>query len=492
MQQYRSLLMSIMQAGSDRLRCESTALFMVDPKTDELWTVVIQGSEIAEIRMPTDKGIVGACLASGKPISVANVNEDQRFYPDVDARKIKKKTQMLLAVPLFDKQGKVIGVVESINKQSGEPFGDHDSEILAHYAAEVSDVLAHTGKIRPLLPGIAVVSVVAVLAYVLHALLPGAWPQSIGTVLVAVLLGITLRNSLNLPVRLEPGIQFALHGVLRFSIVLLGARVMFGDVLTVGGKALGLIVILMIAALGVAHLLAHLLKVPMRLATLIGVAGAICGNSAIAATAPAIKAKEKMLSIAIAINTLLGTTAMFLYPWLGLQLGMDELFFGQWAGVAINDTAQVIAASFSVGPQAGEVATIVKLTRNALLGLVVVLLGLAYARWARDQISGKAVPLMHRLKQSVPLFLIGFLAMALLNTLGFFSWVSAAVHFDVQLAIRWAGDVLLVGALAAVGLGTRLSSLRAAGIAPVVIGVSVSATIAVLGYLMIRYVGFAV
>jgi uncharacterized membrane protein YadS len=171
---------------------------------------------------------------------------------------------------------------------------------------------------------------------------------------------------------------------------------------------------------------------------------------------------------------------------------MDELFFGQWAGVAINDTAQVIAASFSVGPQAGEVATIVKLTRNALLGVVVVLLGLAYARWARDQISGKAVPLMHRLKQSVPLFLLGFLAMALLNTLGFFSWVSVAVDYNVQLAIQRVGDVLLVGALAAVGLGTRLSSLRAAGIAPVVIGVSVSATIAVLGYLMIRYVGFAV
>jgi uncharacterized integral membrane protein (TIGR00698 family) len=492
MQQFRSLLMSIMQAGSDRLRCESTALFMVDPKTDELWTVVIQGSEIAEIRMPRDKGIVGACLSSGKPINIANVNEDPRFYGGVDARKIGNKTKMLLAVPVFDQQGKVIGVVESINKENGEPFDDNDTETLARYAAEVSDVLAQTGKLRPLFSGIVVVSAVALLAYVIHALLPGAWAKSIGAVLVAVLLGLTLRNSLNLPVRLEPGIQFALHSILRFSIVLLGARVMFGDVLTVGGKALGLIVILMIAAFGVAHLLARVFKMPMRLATLLGVAGAICGNSAIAATAPAIKAKEEQLSIAIAINTLLGTTVMFLYPWLGPQIGMDDLFYGQWVGVAVNDTAQVIAASFSVSPAAGEVATIVKLTRNALLGLVVVVLGLAYARWARDQISGKAVPLTKRLKQSVPLFLLGFLAMALLNTFGFFSSVSAVVGYDVQNIIKTVGDVLLVGALAAVGLGTRLSSLRAAGIAPVVIGVSVSATIGVLGYLMIRYVGFAV
>jgi len=198
------------------------------------------------------------------------------------------------------------------------------------------------------------------------------------------------------------------------------------------------------------------------------------------------------LSIAITVNTLLGTSVMFLYPVLGAQLGMSDVFFGEWVGVAVNDTAQVVATAFSMSPRAGEIATVVKLTRNALLGVVVVLVGLSYARWASGQIGGHAVSLAKRLKQSVPGFLLGFLALALLNTFGFFDWASGLLGRNTQADLKWLSDVLIVGALAAVGLGTRFASLRAAGFAPLVIGVSVSFTTATLGFVLIRFVGFAV
>ena len=117
----------------------------------------------------------------------------------------------------------------------------------------------------------------------------------------------------------------------------------------------------MALALTAAHLLGKLAGVPGRLATLIGVGTAVCGNSAIVATAPVIRALDEEVSFAVATNTLFGTAAVLLYPIIGRALHFSDHVFGTWAGTAVNDTSQVVAAGFAYSEAAGRLATAVKL-----------------------------------------------------------------------------------------------------------------------------------
>lgn len=290
MQHFKSLLIKIMETGSKALGCETSSLFLHDASTDELTSVVIHNSNIVEIRFPPDKGLTGVCFRTGETVNVANAYDDPRFYREID-EKSGYRTRALLAAPIRDNTGKVIGVIDALNRRSGEPFDAADETHLRKFAAEIAEVIEQAGQTRALIPGMLAVAVVAGLAALLHALLPQALAKGVGVVLIAVLLGLVVKNAFSIPINWEPGIRFALHNLLRFAIVLLGAQIAFSDVVSIGGKAAIMIVALMLAALTTAHLLARAMNLPMRLATLIGVGAAICGNSAIAATGPAIKAR---------------------------------------------------------------------------------------------------------------------------------------------------------------------------------------------------------
>src|SRR6267378_2790530 len=233
---------------------------------------------------------------------------------------------------------------------------------------------------RRVLPGLVVTIVCAITARWIHGLLPAKAGAVVGEVVVAVLLGLVIGNLARLPEILAPGIRFSFHSLLRVAIVILGAQFSFIQVVSIGGKAVIMIVILMTLALTVAHALSRLAGVPGRLATLIGVGTAVCGNTAITATSPVIHAEDEEVSFAIATNTLFGTAAVFLYPMLGHWIGLSSAAFGTWAGTAVNDTSQVVATGFAYSDMAGRVATAVKLTRNALMGAVIVVIGLIYAR----------------------------------------------------------------------------------------------------------------
>jgi len=256
-------------------------------------------------------------------------------------------------------------------------------------------------------------------------------------------------------------------------------------VLAIGGRALVMIVVLMGLALFVAHGLGRLAGIPRRLASLIGVGTAVCGNSAITAVAPVIGARDEDMSYAIATNTIFGTLAVFAYPLLGHALGLGDAFFGTWAGTAVNDTSQVVATGFAYSDAAGEVATTVKLTRNALMGFVIVGMGLAYG----GALATSEVPLRSRLARSIPLFVVGFLAMALLNTVGALAWFSDRIGRDLVADLGLASRFLILVALAGVGLGTRLSELRRAGWRPLLIGLATACVVAVASYGLILWLG---
>jgi uncharacterized integral membrane protein (TIGR00698 family) len=202
------------------------------------------------------------------------------------------------------------------------------------------------------------------------------------------------------------------------------------------------------------------------------------------ATAPVIGARDDEVSLAVATNTLLGTAAVFLYPLLGHALNLSEGAYGTWAGAAVNDTSQVLAAGFAWTEGAGRIATAVKLTRNALLGVVVLGMGLLYAS-ARDEAPaarGARRPL-------VPAFVLGFLALALLHSAGALDALSSLLGTDVPGAARAASRLLVLVALAAVGLSTRLVALRSAGLRPLAVGLATAAAVSGTSLLLIRLFG---
>src|SRR5437867_3104743 len=289
-------------------------------------------------------------------------------------------------------------------------------------------------RLLPHAPGLLLAVACAITARLLHGLLPPKPAAVLGEVVVAVLLGLIVGNAIALPRLFAPGIRFSFHSLLRVAIVILGAQFSFMQVVAIGGKAVVMIVVLMTLALAVAHALGRVARVPGRLATLIGVGTAVCGNTAITATAPVIHAEDEEVSFAIATNTLFGTAAVFVYPMLGHLLGMSSAAFGTWAGTAVNDTSQVVATGFAYGDAAGKVATAVKLTRNALMGPVIVVIGLIYARGAGGSAGGArgAGPeIGTRIRQSIPLFVLGFLLVAGLNTVGVIAWLGSRLGRDL-------------------------------------------------------------
>jgi uncharacterized membrane protein YadS len=165
---------------------------------------------------------------------------------------------------------------------------------------------------------------------------------------------------------------------------------------------------------------------------------------------------------------------------------MSDAAYGTWAGSAVNDTSQVVAAGFAFSEAAGRVATAVKLTRNALMGIVIVGIGMAYAR---RKGSGTQVSWLKQFKSSVPIFVIGFLGMAIVNSLGGIAWLSHALGRNVGADLVAASRFLILVALAGVGLGTNVAAMRRAGVRPFLLGLCTALLCSLVSLGLIRLLG---
>lgn len=352
--------------------------------------------------------------------------------------------------------------------------GEHSRGRGARHATPVTSPLSADAPTRSRLlaaaariaPGLAAALVVAVAA----RLITGFLPAIVAEVTIAILIGIavgTVAGSRMAP--LAAGLAFASQRVLRLGIILLGARLSLGEIARIGLPATGVIVITMAVSFAIVLLLARLVRIEGRLAVLIAVGSAVCGNTAIVATAPVIGARARDVAYAVATITLFGTLAVFLYPAIGRALALPQPSFGLWSGVAVHDTSQVIATSAAFGPQALDVATVVKLIRNALMAPLLFLIAAGWA--ARDDDGGEGVDgvssARRGVRRAVPVFVLGFLALAALRTAGVLDAQQAAALDGV------ARNLILV-ALAAVGMSIRLGELRETSWRPLAIGFAVA------------------
>ena len=352
-------------------------------------------------------------------------------------------------------------------------------------------------ELRPAIPGLYLVIAVAIVARFTHGLIP--WPpisRAISEVFIAVVLGLHVRAFIGFGKRFEPGIKFSLQRILRLGIILLGLRLSLQDVVGTGVSAILLILFCMLLALTSSlSVLGGAMHIPRRLAVLIGVGTAICGNSAIIATAPVIEAKDEDVSIAVATITFFGTLAVILYPIIGYLLGMSDHAFGMWAGTAILDTSQVVAAGAAFSARALDVATVVKLVRNTLIAPVILAIGIFYARSQNRASDGQAA--RANLGKSLPWFVVGFMIMVLVRTarvaLGIFPQdVAHPGNLTGAAAFLTAMDNIskfaILMALSAIGLGTDMGAVRRTGIKPVLLGFIVAGCMAVISLALILFV----
>ena len=349
------------------------------------------------------------------------------------------------------------------------------------------DLTGAREELRIALPGLYLVIAVAVVSRYLHSLIPiPAMSRAISEVFIAVFLGLHIRNAIHYSHRFDAGIRFAMQHILRFAVVLLGLRLSLQDVVDTGLRSLLLVLACIALALTLASVAGKLLKIPRRLAVLIGVGTAICGNTAIVAVAPVIEAKDEDVSFAVATITFFGTFAVLVYPFIGYFTGMTDREFGIWAGTAVNDTSQVVAAGAAFSEAARDVATVVKLTRNALMAPIILLIGMVYARLSDKRSDGQRTRVSW--SKAVPGFVIGFIAMAALRTLGIAVGVLPQSVADPG-ALTGAASLLravdevskfaVLMALSAIGLGTDVGAVRRTGAKPFVLGLGISGVLAV-------------
>lgn len=300
-------------------------------------------------------------------------------------------------------------------------------------------------------PGLALVILVAVAAHLL-----GAWElRSLGRMLVdplvlAILLGMLLRAAVGARDTLEAGISFAAKDVLEVAVVLLGASVNLAMLRSAGlPLALGLLGFVALALVG-GIAIGRAFGLTPSLSVLIAAGNAICGNSAIAAVAPSIGARREDTASAVAFTALLGMIAVLMLPLLMLPLGLSHEQFGVLAGSTVYAVPQVLAAAYPVSDAAGEMATLVKLTRVLLLGPMV--LGIA-AWWRRTHAdaTGLTAP-----RVSLPWFIVGFAVLATLRATGLLSVTNAELAAD-------GAHRLTLAAMAGLGLSVDLREVRRVG-----------------------------
>lgn len=342
-----------------------------------------------------------------------------------------------------------------------------------------------TGALIALLPGLLLTALVA-----WAGLWSSAWlgtaalgfeKSPISGIMMAILIGLLIGNLVRLPAWTKAGVTFSLKRILRLGIILLGIRLSLGDVLRLGALGVPLILLCIIAAGVITHWLSRRLGLSARLGTLIGVGTSICGATAIVATGPAIDATEEELTYAVANITVFGILAMLLYPYVGHAFyAGDPTSAGLFLGTAIHETAQVaggglIYAEMYDADEALDTATVTKLVRNVLMAAVIPLM--AY-RYQQQHASRSGAARRFSFLRLFPLFILGFVAFALIRTIGDATLDRGAAWGvlsagDWQTLTTWIKDWaerFLAMAMAGVGLGTSIQQLRGLGLRPFYVG----------------------
>ena len=354
-------------------------------------------------------------------------------------------------------------------------------------------------NVKNVVPGIGVCAAIALPCWFLGEALP-----VVGGPVFAILAGMAIALAWKQPARgtMQDGIAFTAKKVLQYAVILLGFGLNLAQIAAVGAESLPIIASTIATALIAGYILYRVLHLDSAIATLIAVGSSICGGSAIAATAPVIKAKDEQVAQAISVIFLFNVVAALIFPTLGQVLGLSNEGFGLFAGTAVNDTSSVTAAAAAwdgmhPGANALDDATIVKLTRTLAILPITLVLAILMSRKeqtaAAEMATGargttadggsapaesaaadgalaptKSAGLLgtFSLKRAFPTFILFFLIASVLTTLA----VACGADASVFAPLKTLSKFFICMAMAAIGLNTDLVKLVKSGAKPLLMG----------------------
>ena len=298
-------------------------------------------------------------------------------------------------------------------------------------------------KIIKLFPGIFLSVAIAALACWLESLLP---IHLIGSAVIAMFIGMFLNHFVRKSDVFASGLKFTSKQILKFAIILLGLSLNISTILHVGKMSLTVMVFTLLTCFGGGYFIGKALGLNWKLSNLISAGTGICGGSAIAAIAPTIDADDNDVAYAMSATFLFDMAMIVLFPIMGRALGMTDEAFGVWAGTAVNDTSSVVAF---------------------------IQLNIKRKEALANQKDGKELKANFSIVKIFPWFILGFLAMSIVASV--FPIPDAVVS-----GAKSVSKFLMVCALAAIGLNTSFSSMKKAGICPMVHGFIISALVVIV------------
>lgn len=370
------------------------------------------------------------------------------------------------------------------------------SKFPINHLREVS--MSHTNQLmkpipapRPLyaglmenLPGILLVTAVAVTAYLTAPLLQQydffKTYLSLKDFILAILIGIAIRNTVGVPTMLQPGLKYSTI-LTKTGIVVMGAKYSLAGLVTVGSQALVMIAVFLFGSAALLMWVGKKLKMSSSLSACIAAGLSVCGVSATIAVAPAVNAKKEEMAYSIAVVLMFGLLALILFPLVGNLFNLTDAQYGAFAGVGIVNSAQVLAAGFGYSDEAGLIAGVYNIGRVIFLPFVVLMLVIMVA--SREADNSTQVEKVNKWKLVVdkfPIFVLGFLFVVCLNTMGFLS------KADIAVASTFMDWAFLLG-FASIGLTTRLTDLKAAGVSGLVTGFVIASLKAALALAVVLY-----
>lgn len=355
-----------------------------------------------------------------------------------------------------------------------------------------SDAGALRAALRAALPGALLAMALALVArfgsHELGSLFVGDRPSPVSPVLLGIVLGVLWRHFVGVGARTAAGVQWILGTLLGIGIALVGLRLTLPGLAGVGVIALPVVLLCIVAAVLVSRLVGRALGLSPGLQSLLAVGSAVCGCTAIVATAPAIKARDIDTGTALTCVVLIGSLGMLLYPWLASAVfGSEALPSGVFLGSAIHDTSQVIGASLIFAqqfdaPDAVAVASATKLLRNlSIIVLVPLLAWTAHAQASRAAVepgTGGA-----RRRPVVPWFVVVFVALVVVRALGDQRFAAGAAGAAAGAAGAWTGllgaaqsisELFMICGMTAVGLNLSLANMGQVGMRPVIAAAAIA------------------
>lgn len=329
-------------------------------------------------------------------------------------------------------------------------------------------------KYLEFIPGVIGAVVLAVIAKALSSLVP---MNLLSAGVIALLLGMVVNPLIRAHSYFDKGLKFSSSVILKVAIVLMGASLNFTQVMSVGKVSLFVMIFTLLTAFGMGYLVGKLFKMDWRLSSLISAGTGICGGSAIAAIAPAIKAKTSDIAYAISATFLFDILMVVAFPIIGKMLGMSDLGFGLWTGTAVNDTSSVVAAGYAFSEVAGNYSIIVKLTRTLSIVPAVLILSYINGRVERMEMSDEVASTRVSLKQIFPWFIIFFILVVTVNSLGLIS-------SSLSLSLTTFSKFAMIMSLGSIGLNTNFKEVSKSGFKPMLHGFIISLLVVLVSLLV--------